>query len=508
MKHDGLKGKGVWTGCHSFENIICDGHHVNQSRPRNGALKQGGTYWYYYKLDDAEEAWDPATPTTALCPLLPGQTVNVLHVPVEVIEAPRRVCSASGHLPTTVQFPMTVNPEDRYKKMYSKPPTKLPRFYCSSDAVRERFNADSRFTRDLGLRQRPASRADRCVKRVRRDEPEYLRPGACQIDVTMQDMDMLANVHQSGQDMEKPCPLLRPFASCASTCTTTGERPPTRGGSNGLGFSFFGSLQDQDVTMQLENSPPQLPQYDGTFDVPHYNDMFDEPHMLNTEWPPSPPMSELADEENWPLPPGIHFRNNLSPVTPIHGPSTLTLAIPILNLDNQHRTTDAGSFDMASPTLTADTMSSPGIPTPDRFRLSMEASKHTTTRTTHPSSTQERNPTTSTFTAGLEDLGHRLSGLYTSSECSYYDDHDTFESLNTSSSLNLRPVSPTQRKKEKIPCSPCLPFTNAGDYTVEEGEEEEKTVGRQGREGGGEGVRGIADEFSSDVFGALGLQGL
>ncbi|KAH0068102.1 hypothetical protein KCU66_g23310, partial [Aureobasidium melanogenum] len=64
MQSDGHRGRGVWTGCHSFENIICDGDSINQLRPRNGALKQGGTYWYYYKLDDAEETCDLTASTT------------------------------------------------------------------------------------------------------------------------------------------------------------------------------------------------------------------------------------------------------------------------------------------------------------------------------------------------------------------------------------------------------------------------------------------------------------
>ncbi|THV69273.1 hypothetical protein D6D19_02190 [Aureobasidium pullulans] len=538
MQCDGHRGRGVWTGCHSFANIICDGERINPLRTRNGALKQGGTYWYYYKLDDDEEVCDPTTSTTYACPLLPGQMVNILDVPIEVIEAPQRVCSASADLPTTIEIPMTTNPEDRYKKIYSKPPTKLPRFYCSSDALRERFAADSRLPRDLRSRDRPVSRGLRSIKRVRRDEPEYQRPGACQIDVSPEDISMLANIPDLDQNMND-LPELRPFAPCP--ISSPNERPVTRGGllndfTKGLGFSFFGSLRQpkknthrlsEDVTMEFENSPEQIPQYDGTFDEPQIS-----------QWPLSPPMSELADEESWPLPPSNTFRPTSSH-TPLHGPSTPTSAIPILSLNNQLQTRShfsqpltspafsssltseddyhpgfgpsksiPGSFDMASPTFTADTLeSSSGLTTPDRFRLSLDP--------TTLSSTANPEITTSNFNTGLEDLSHRLSALYTSPSSSTYDDFSDIDSeyeeaeakqidflsflpqraaplymqnvqarrskssgndyeKSNSSCLTLKPVKTAER-----PLSLFLPGTG-GEWEAEDG-------------------------FSSDVLGALGM---
>lgn len=47
MQHDKLKGKGSWTACPRFDRIICDGVRPNHEKPRSGALKQGGRYWYY-----------------------------------------------------------------------------------------------------------------------------------------------------------------------------------------------------------------------------------------------------------------------------------------------------------------------------------------------------------------------------------------------------------------------------------------------------------------------------
>lgn len=545
MQSDGLRGRGVWTGCHSFENIICDGDRINKLRPRNGALRQGGTYWYYYKLDDAEEAYDSAAMTTCACPLLPGQMVNILEIPIEVIEAPQRVCSASANLPTTMEFSMTTNPEDRYKKIYSKPPTKLPRYYCSSDALRERFAADASMSRDLRYRDRLSSRGIRSIKRVRRDEPEYQRPGACQIDVSWDDISVVANMPDLDHTMNE-LPELRPFAPCPSASPE--ERPVTRGHgglftdfTKGLGFSFFGSLRQpkknthrlsQEFALNLDDSPPQLSQYDGAYDEPQF-----------TQWPLSPPLSELADEENWPLPPLNCFRP-ASSHTPLHGPSTPTSAIPILNLNNQSQsrtktyhqpistalsssaTSDdfhpgfgpsksiPGSFDMASPTFTADTLDSSfssSLTTPDRLSFNFEPSNH-------EHQTLSDNNTTD-FHTGLEDLSNRLSTLYTDPPSSSHSDlsehmptqrkqkpdflsflppraplylqnvqarrsrsSGDYEQKSNDSCLTLRPVKSgaAGRGGADRPFSLCLPV-GAGEW--------------DGEDGG----------FSSDVLGALGM---
>ncbi|KAI4711632.1 hypothetical protein J4E89_003073 [Alternaria sp. Ai002NY15] len=43
----------------------------------------GGTYWYYYKVDEDDECHNPSEESTTFCPLLPGQRLNVLDVPRE-----------------------------------------------------------------------------------------------------------------------------------------------------------------------------------------------------------------------------------------------------------------------------------------------------------------------------------------------------------------------------------------------------------------------------------------
>jgi len=49
---------------------------------RETGLRQGGTYWYYYEVD-GEEWCDPRAPSTSRCPMMPGQEVNILEVPIE-----------------------------------------------------------------------------------------------------------------------------------------------------------------------------------------------------------------------------------------------------------------------------------------------------------------------------------------------------------------------------------------------------------------------------------------
>ena len=55
MERDRRKGRGFWSGCHTFNDIICDGDDEGIHEKRAGGLKMGGTYWYFYRVDDDEE---------------------------------------------------------------------------------------------------------------------------------------------------------------------------------------------------------------------------------------------------------------------------------------------------------------------------------------------------------------------------------------------------------------------------------------------------------------------
>ncbi|CAK7268485.1 hypothetical protein SEPCBS119000_003086 [Sporothrix epigloea] len=123
MERDSRRDRGQWRGCHTFENIICDGDGDScpQSQslaPRSGGLKMGRTYYYYYEVDGLLETHDPALPSTTTCPYLPGQRVNCLWVPTE---RPSPVSSDSD-------FPCsdyrTMDPADRY--LTPRPAIALP----------------------------------------------------------------------------------------------------------------------------------------------------------------------------------------------------------------------------------------------------------------------------------------------------------------------------------------------------------------------------------------------
>lgn len=103
LELDARQGRGIWKGCFTFSDIICDGNPSQQSTRRDGLLKMGGTYWYYFKVDGEEECHNPSEPSTTKCPLLPGQRLNVLDFPRE-----QHGCSQSE------ASAFTRNPKDRY----------------------------------------------------------------------------------------------------------------------------------------------------------------------------------------------------------------------------------------------------------------------------------------------------------------------------------------------------------------------------------------------------------
>lgn len=136
MEKDTRRGKGYWRGCHLFSNIICDGT-MDASRPsRDGALKMGGTYWYYYHVDDDIDYYNEAEPWTTSCPFLPGQPTNILHVPIHLpsVESHTRGISQAWQKPAH----QTMNPEDKYLNPRPPPRPKLPRLKTSKGKERSR----------------------------------------------------------------------------------------------------------------------------------------------------------------------------------------------------------------------------------------------------------------------------------------------------------------------------------------------------------------------------------
>ncbi|KAF1844131.1 uncharacterized protein K460DRAFT_158672 [Cucurbitaria berberidis CBS 394.84] len=116
LKLDARRGRNLWKGCFTFSDIICDGDLDQLSPKRDGLLRMGGTYWYYYKVDDDEECHNPSEPSTTLCPLLPGQCLNVLELPSEGHS--RSMSDISGAF--------TRNPQDRYLTPVPPAPLRPP----------------------------------------------------------------------------------------------------------------------------------------------------------------------------------------------------------------------------------------------------------------------------------------------------------------------------------------------------------------------------------------------
>lgn len=152
MEHDRRRGTGFWSGCFKFENIIWDGDSPGWNKPRTGGLKQGGTYWYYYRLNDEVEAYDDSKVYTTTCPLLPGQPMNVIEVPVEVHEAPPRARSVSmdvavtiGNLPNT----HTLDPDDKFNPLDPPPISKVHERCLSDFALNGRLEGKAQALRSM-----------------------------------------------------------------------------------------------------------------------------------------------------------------------------------------------------------------------------------------------------------------------------------------------------------------------------------------------------------------------
>lgn len=147
MYHDKRRGHGFYTGCFQFENIIFDGSEVVWTKPRSGGLKQGGTYWYYFRLDDGMEAYDDRRECTAECPLMPGQMVNIMYVPREVPESPSLRRSASVNLVGTLSQLSslhTMNPQAKYQAPVPPPVSKVHERSISDMALNGRLEKHPR----------------------------------------------------------------------------------------------------------------------------------------------------------------------------------------------------------------------------------------------------------------------------------------------------------------------------------------------------------------------------
>lgn len=86
-----------------------------------------------YQLDGDVEYHNPAEPSTTSCPLLPGQPVNVLDVPMQIGDEDSRARSGSTSAVTAATC--TMNPEDKYLNPRPAPIPTLPRLTTSQTSL-------------------------------------------------------------------------------------------------------------------------------------------------------------------------------------------------------------------------------------------------------------------------------------------------------------------------------------------------------------------------------------
>lgn len=81
-------------------------------------------------LDHDIEFYNNAEPVTTSCPFLPGQPVNVLHVPIVLPDSQNVHCHENAHVSQTSDC-RTMNPEDKYLNPRKPPRPQLPRLRTS-----------------------------------------------------------------------------------------------------------------------------------------------------------------------------------------------------------------------------------------------------------------------------------------------------------------------------------------------------------------------------------------
>ncbi|KAF3398044.1 hypothetical protein F1880_006115 [Penicillium rolfsii] len=128
MERDRRVGPGQWRGCHTFTDIVGDGPLGDRTQWRAGGLKMGATYWYYYLLDNDLEYFSQAEPVTTKCPLLPGQPVNVLNVPIILPDSSHVRSSSDSSQKSDYR---TMNPEDKFLNPRKPPKPNLARLQTS-----------------------------------------------------------------------------------------------------------------------------------------------------------------------------------------------------------------------------------------------------------------------------------------------------------------------------------------------------------------------------------------
>ncbi|KAJ5901656.1 hypothetical protein N7495_002184, partial [Penicillium taxi] len=134
MDPDRRIGPGHWRGCHTITDIMGDGS-TGQTQWRTGGLKMGATYWYYYLLNDDMEYCNPAEVISSKCPLLPGQPVNVLNVPIILPDSSHGRSNSNSSQNMDYR---TMNPDDKFMNPRKPPKPSPTRLQTSESSAHQR----------------------------------------------------------------------------------------------------------------------------------------------------------------------------------------------------------------------------------------------------------------------------------------------------------------------------------------------------------------------------------
>ena len=336
-----------------------------------------------YRLDDEEDFCDPHRPQIKGCPLLPSQQLNILDVPVEVVQRPTRSFSDTANISLT-SIPMTLEPADRLTKVM-KPRSKLLRYYASHDALCSR-------TTDRLAPQHQHSETSLHRSKFSRDAVDLDAIGTTSLLNSLQDAAppshaFRANSMLSDHRITHPIVLSRTTRHSASdpanSFSDDMSRPSTRHGDRPSSCGSFESLFDLTGDMPTkcgDRSLPPISLIDGLpsdelEEVSRIRNpvKLDRPQGLGIDiglhslYKTTPALSSTRRRDR--IRPS--YMENLPLLSPSLSPPKSHAAMDIVHsasdTDRLSPFSEALSFDLCSPTFTADTISTGGFDTPARL---------------------------------------------------------------------------------------------------------------------------------------------
>ncbi|KAF2168260.1 hypothetical protein M409DRAFT_53547 [Zasmidium cellare ATCC 36951] len=383
MHHDRRRGHGFWSGCFKFDNIIFDGEHMQWTKPRNGGLKQGGTYWYYYRLNYDIDAFDDRQPHTTACPLLPGQNVNVIDVPIEIQEVPSRCRSAYGDIIGTLvdhEVQQTLDPGSKLAPVVPPPISKVHSRCRTEEPLDGRLQRDqqplivvedavSPISSSCSPRARPVSKQSKASKKngdVSRASSVYSQRSALSAPVSALSPSEAEDAAVDHKDFAKD---LFPYPS------VLGAAPI--GSLEVLGAALFKSSDKLPIPFQ---EPPPIPDEPIRQHRRKPSDISLGPDSVqNVQFYGSRPGTNLTQDPEQHRPrmyslPNLEIRDYQDNNGPPSSPNS-SIYSPRESEDVDENLTPGdytASIDMTSPTFSAATISTGGENTP--FRLSAQNS--------------------------------------------------------------------------------------------------------------------------------------